>query len=244
MNDKRQTLVCVIGWIILSATFMTQTMADTNATSQPRTIHVNGTGKSSAAPDKADLTMSVEIQAKTAEAARARAAEVMEALIKAVKREGVADKDIQTRSVSLYPTYSPDTANKITGYQLANQVSISIRDIDKAGDIVDVAVKAGGNATRIQGINFSVENAEAAMTEAREKAYADAKSKAEHYAKLAGVSLGAPLHISEGVAAAPPPMPYGEMRMMKAGMADSASTPIQAGEQEISLSVDVVFGIE
>lgn len=244
MNNYWHPIGYVTGWIILCFTLSTQAMAELNATSQPRTIHVSGTGKASAVPDKADLTLSVEIQAKTAEAARARAAEVMDALIKAVKREGVADKDIQTRSLSLYPTYSPDIANKITGYQLANQVSVSIRDIDKTGDIVDVAVKAGGNATRVQGINFSLDDANAALTEAREKAYANAKSKADQYAKLAGVSLGAPLHISEGGTNAPPPLPYAEMRMMKAGMADSASTPIQAGEQEISLSVDVVFGID
>jgi len=218
--------------------------ADTLDNHHPRSIHVSGTGKFSVAPDKADLTLSVEIQAKTAEAARNQAASAMDALIKAVKNEAVADKDIQTRSVSLYPNYSPDTTNKIIGYQLSNQVAICIRDINKASAIIDTAVKAGGNATRVQGINFAIDNPEPTLAKARDLAYANAKIKAEQYAKLAGVALGSPLHISEGSDIAPTPMPYGEMRMMKTAMADGASTPVQAGEQEVTVTVDVMFGIQ
>ena len=91
---------------------------------------------------------------------------------------------------------------------------------------------------------FAIENQEPVLADARDKAYANAKMKAEQYAKLAGVSLGAPLHISEGADIAPTPMPYGEMRMMKSAMADSASTPVQAGEQEVTVNVDVMFAIE
>jgi uncharacterized protein len=230
--------------ILLSIQLMSVANAETLDNHRPRSIHVSGTGKVSVAPDKADLTLSVEVQAKTAEAARNQAANAMEALIKAVKNEGVADKDIQTRSVSLYPNYSPDTANKITGYQLSNQVAVCIRDISKASDIIDSAVKAGGNSTRVQGINFGIDNPESALAKARDKAYANAKVKAEQYAKLAGVGLGSPLHISEGSDIPAKPMPYGEVRMMKAAMADSASTPVQVGEQEVTITVDVMFGIE
>ena len=211
---------------------------------RPRSIQVNGTGKVSVAPDKAELTLSVEVQAKTAATARNQAAKAMEALIKAIKDQGVAEKDIQTHSVSLYPNYSPDTANKIVGYQLTNQVSVTIRAIDKASDIIDSAVQAGGNATRVQGINFAIDNPSSALANAREKAYVDAKMKAEQYAKLADVSLGAPLHINEGSVFSPVPHPYAEMRTMKAAMADSASTPVQPGEQELTVNVDVVFGIQ
>jgi uncharacterized protein YggE len=210
---------------------------------RPRSIHVNGTGKVSVKPDKADLTLSVEIQAKTAEAARNQAANAMDALIKAVKNQDVADKDIQTRSVSLYPTYSPDTANKIIGYQLSNQIAVCISDINKVSAVIDAAVQAGGNSTRVQGISFGIDNPESSLVKAREKAYANAKVKADQYAKLAGVSLGSPLHISEGSDIPTTPVPYGEVRMMKAAM-DGATTPVQAGEQEVSVTVDVVFGIQ
>ena len=226
--------------LFFSTTLLSAEMTDSRL---PRSIHVNGVGKVSVAPDKADLTLSVEVQAKTAEAARNQAANAMEALIKAVKSAGVADKDIQTRSVSLYPTYSQDTNNKIIGYQLTNQVSVIIRDINKASDIIDTAVKAGGNSTRVQGVGFSIENPDSALAEAREKAFANARMKAQQYAKLADVALDAPLHITEDKDASPVPVAYGEIRAMKAAMAEGASTPVQAGEQEVTVTVDVVFGI-
>jgi uncharacterized protein len=239
-SQKIFTLIVII---FISTNLMTTANAENLDKHSPRSIHVNGTGKVSVAPDKADLTLSVEVQAKTAEAARNQAAVTMDALIKAVKDQDVANKDIQTRSVSLYPNYSPDTANKIIGYQLSNQVAVCIRDISNTSDIIDAAVKAGGNSARVQGINFGIENPESALAQAREKAYANAKAKAEQYAKLAGVSLGSPLHISEGSDIPATPMPYGEVRMMKASM-DGATTPVQAGEQEVSVTVDVMFGIE
>lgn len=236
--------VTFLSLVLMSIQLMSTANAETLDNQRPRSIHVSGTGKVSVAPDRADLTLSVEVQAKTAETARNLAANSMEALIKSVKNAGVADKDIQTRSVSLYPNYSPDTANKIIGYQLSNQVAVCIRDINKASDIIDSAVKAGGNTTRVQGISFAIDKPESALAEAREKAYANAKMKAEQYAKLSGVTLGSPLHISEGSDMPPVPMPYAEMRTMKAAMADSASTPVQAGEQEVSVTVDVIFGIQ
>lgn len=230
-------------FVLLSTNLMLTANAETPSSHSPRSIHVNGIGKISVAPDKADLTLSVEIQAKTAEAAREQAAVTMESLIKAVESLDIANKDIQTRSVSLYPSYSPDTANKIVGYQLSNQVAICIRDISKTSDVIDAAVKAGGNSARVQGISFAIENPESALSKAREKAYANAKEKAGQYAKLAGVSLGAPLHISEGSDVSAVPMPYGEARMMSAKSA-SSSTPVQTGEQEVSVTVDVIFGIQ
>ncbi len=235
--------VCLLTLIFLTYSLSSFAYADMTENQRPRSIQVNGTGKVMAAPDKADLTLSVEVQAKTAEAARNQAAVAMEALINAVKKEGVAEKDIQTRSVSLYPNYSPDIANKIIGYQLSNQVAVCIRDLNKVSTIIDAAVKAGGNATRVQGIACGIEVPETAMAQAREKAYANAKSKAEQYAKLAGLSLGSPLHINEGSVISSNPVPYAEMRTMKAAMADGASTPVQAGEQEVTINVDVMFSI-
>jgi uncharacterized protein len=244
LNYHFRQIFTFVTLFLVSAYLMTNANAETQDNQRPRSIHVSGIGKVSVAPDKADLTLSVEVQAKTAEAARNQAANSMEALIKAVKNEGLASKDIQTRSVSLYPNYSPDTANKIVGYQLTNQVAVCIRDISKASNIIDIAVKAGGNSTRVQGISFSIENPESALAQAREKAYANAKMKAEQYAKLATVTLGSALHISEGTDIPTMPMPYGEARMMKAAMAESASTPVQVGEQEVTVSVDVMFGIQ
>ena len=242
MNNGHQ-LIALFAVIFLGTQMIGRANAETMEHQRPRSIHVNGIGKVSVAPDKADLTLSVEVQAKTAEEARNQAAVAMEALIKAVKAKDVADKDIQTRSVSLYPNYSPDSANKIIGYQLSNQMAVCVRDINKVSNVIDAAVSAGGNSTRVQGVSFAVENDDKPLAQARDLAYANAKVKAQQYAKLAGVTLGTPLHISEGNAVSPSPVPYGEMRMQAAAM-DSASTPVQAGEQELTVTVDVVFGIQ
>jgi uncharacterized protein YggE len=123
-------------------------------------------------------------------------------------------------------------------------VAVVVRDLDKLGEIMDAAVNAGGNLTRIQGVSFSITNPDKALATAREEAYRDAKIKAEQYAKLAGISLGDPLHISEGSQIPPIPMPYGDIRAMKATMPESEPTPVQVGEQEVSVTVDVMFGID
>jgi len=159
-----------------------------------------------------------------------------------VKAAGVADKDIQTRYVSLSPIYA-DTANKITGYQLANQVVVCVRDINKISTIMDSAVKAGGNAVRIQGISFAIANPESALSQARELAYKDARAKAEQYARLAGISLGRVIYVSEG-GVPPMPVPYAEMSVMKRADMAGGATPVQVGEQDVSVTVDVVFGVE
>lgn len=209
-----------------------------------RSIQVEGNGHVSIPPDKADLTLSVEVQAKSAEVAHDQAAKVMTSLINAVKNENVADKDIQTRYVSLSPIYSQDTANKINGYQLSNQITVYVHDIGKVSAIIDSAVKAGGNQVRVQGINLGIDNPDVALTKAREKAYANARTKAEQYAKLAGVTLDRAIHISEGTGALPISTPYPEMSLLKGAVGASVPTPIQIGEQEVSVTVNVIFGVE
>jgi uncharacterized protein YggE len=207
------------------------------------TIQVSGTGRVSVTPDKADLNLSVEVQAKTAQSARNQAATAMTALIKAVRNQGVADKDIQTRYVSLYPLYAPDTANKISGYHLTNQVTVIVRDIGKISDIIDDAVMAGGNAARVQGINLAIDQPDIALSKAREKAFADARAKAEQYAGLANVKLGRVMLISEGGGMPPIPVPFAAMSSMRSKEAADA-TPVQVGEQEVSVTVNVVFAIK
>ena len=168
----------------------------------------------------------------------------MTALINAVKAENVADKDIQTSNVSLYPIYGQDGANKISGYQLTNRVTVVIHDVSKVSAIIDSAVKAGGNPVRVQGISFGIDNPEAALAQAREKAYANARAKAEQYAKLANVTLGRVMHIIEGGGIPPMPRPYAEMSAMRGAVSAASPTPIQAGEQEVSVTVEVVFGVD
>jgi uncharacterized protein YggE len=244
-NSIHPRVFDLITIILIGINFMLPVRAEDLDHHRPHTIQVDGLGRISIAPDKADLTLSIEVQAKSAEAARDQAAAAMTSLIKAVKNENVADKDIQTRYVSLYPIYGQNTANKINGYQLANRVTVFIHDISKVSAIIDSAVKAGGNPVRVQDINFGIDNPEVALAQAREKAYANARTKAEQYAKLAGVTFGRAMHISEGAGGAPPmPTPYAEMSMLRGAVGASAPTPIQVGEQEVSVTVNVIFGVE
>lgn len=219
---------------------MSAAHSEGNEHHRPNSIHVSGQGRISVRPDKADINLAVEVHTKTAKAAREQAAKTMSAVIDAVKNMGVAEKDIQTSYVSLSPEYAD--GNKIVGYQLSNQLVVCVRDVDKAGAVIDTAVQAGGNATRVQGMSFAVENSTEALVQAREKAYQDAKAKAQQYAKLAGVNLGRAMQINEGSGTSPAPVPYADGAFMMKSSAPS--TPVQAGEQEVVVSVDVVFGIE
>lgn len=210
----------------------------------PKSIQVSGTGKVSIKPDIADLVFSIEAQAKSAEIARDQAATATTALIKAIKAAGIEAKDIQTRSVALYPNYSTDGGNKVISYQLNNQVALTIRDINKVSGVIDTAVTAGGNLVRVQGVSFALDDPDSAMIGAREKAYANAKAKAEQYAKMAGFTLGSTLHISESANTIPMPVPYAEARGMRGAIMDKAATPVEVGEQEITVNVEVMFGID
>jgi uncharacterized protein len=209
----------------------------------PRSIQVQGIGKVSVAPDQASLVLNVDIRAKTADAARQQAAVVMDKLIKAVKDSGVDGKDIQTRSLSLFPNYATEPPGKITEYHFDNQVEVTIRNLDNSSRIIDEAVKAGGNATRVQGIAFSLADPHAVLSRAREKAFANAKAKAEEYARMAGVTLDAPLVISELGDNGNNPVVFSETMNLRSVIADRAATPVEPGRQELSVTITVIFGI-
>jgi len=154
---------------------------------------------------------------------------------------GVAEKDIQTQYFSIRQITKWDRETEeevVVGYRVTNMVTAKIREIDKAGAIIDAVAEAGGDLTRIDGISFSVDDPSAYYEEARQKAMADAEAKAEQLAELAGVTLGKPTYISEGISY--PIYPRDYMYEM-AGAAPE--TPISPGEMEISLTVQVVYAI-
>lgn len=223
--------------------FVTNSQAEQIVKSQSF-ISVNGVGRLDVAPDRADLTLAIETQDKSAEAARDQAAMTMKAVISALHDAGVNNKDMQTRYVALMPIYEPNANNKISAYQLTNQLAIKVRDINKSSTIMDLAIKTGGNAARVQNISFAIDNPESALKQARENAFLDAKTKAEQYATLANVKLGKPQQIIEGGAVSSAPAHYADMAVLRSANVGAESTPIQVGEQEVSVSVNVVFAIE
>jgi uncharacterized protein YggE len=175
-------------------------------------------------------------QASKAGDAMAANAKAMTATIAALKRAGVADRDIRTQSISLQPQYryGDNQPPVLTGYQASNRVSVKLRELAGAGGVIDALVAAGAN--QIDGPSLSVDHPEAALDEARTKALANARARAELYAKSAGLSVRRIVRISESDGVPPPVRP---MEMMASKRADT--TPLEAGEQELTVNLSVVF---
>lgn len=207
------------------------------------TISVGGLGKVTVKPDLGHVQLGVHIQRPTAKAARDAAAETMTKVVAAIKALGIADKDIQTTQVSLQAVYDypNNSAPVLRAYQLANSVSITVRDITKITDVVDDAVTAG--ATSVDGISFDVADRTAAEAQAREAAAKDARAKADAYAKTLGVSITGVAAVSEQVST---PIWYAPNYAAGAGVAgDKAeSTPIQTGSTDVTITVQISFLID
>ena len=203
----------------------------------PAAISVTGEATVSVPPDLAEIDGGVTSEAKTAREASEANNAAMGKVLQAMKGAGIEEKDIQTARLSLQPQSAPNRSgpSAIAGYRASNRVTIRVRDVTKVASVIDTLVGAGAN--EIGGINFVVSQASKLLDEARERAVADARRKAEIYAKAAGVTLGAPLSISEEGNSAP--VPY---RRMAAGMA--ASAPVAQGEETLAVTVSVSWAIK
>ena len=215
-------------------------------------IWVTGEGTITLEPDLTLVNIGVETEAQTVAEARQLAATAMAAIVGAVKAYGLTDADIQTRSFNIYPVYEyPEivefgrTTRKqvLTGYRVSNSASIKVRDLDQVGNIIDDVADAGGDATRINGISFTVEDTKPFMTQLREDAVKDALVKAEHFASLTGVLVGRLVFISESGGRAPVVQQFADERAFSIAAAP-ASTSISGGELELRLSVQAVFNIQ
>ena len=208
----------------------------------PRRIVVTGTGEASARPDVAVLSGGVVVQADTASAALAENTRAMNAVLEQLRAAGLAQEDIQTSQFAVTPLYDtrpPDPQRmeppRIVGYQVSNQVTARVRDIDRLGATLDALVRAGANS--IDGLYFEVADPRQLLGEARDAAVADALAKARRYATAAGVQLGEILAIEEDGSFAPP-------RPMMRAEAMAASVPIAPGQTELSAGVTITFAIQ
>jgi uncharacterized protein YggE len=206
------------------------------------TISVAGSGKVTLVPDMATVDLGVVVQKPTAKAARQAGAQQMTGVVAALKKLGIDDKDIATSTVSLSPVYDwSNNTQRITGYQLQNTVSVTVRDLDKLGDVLDDTITAG--ATTVNGITFDVKDRNAAEKLAREGAMKDAKAKADTLASSAGVRITGVQTISESVST---PVWYDRTfaAPAAAGVAEDASTPVMAGTTDVTITVQVVYLID
>lgn len=201
-------------------------------------LQINAEGTSEARPDMATINLGVTTEGQTAQAALQENARRMSALNQALRRAGVADRDIQTSNVSVHPQqqYREGQEPLITGYQANNTVNARVRNVNNLGRVIDAAVAAGGNT--IHGVNFSHQNADAQLDAARRNAIAEARRRADLYASALNMRVVGIIAVSEGGGYSPPiPMPM----MAARNMAQDASTPISPGEIETRVSVSVTF---
>jgi hypothetical protein len=205
-----------------------------------RTISVQGSGSVSGKPDLAVARAGIESRGATPDEALSANTKVMTALMAAIKRSGVADRDIETSAFDVNPVYgqpTPRGANTIEGYQVTNQVTVRVRDISKLGTLLSSLVGAGAN--RLNGVSFEIAEPGPLLDQARKAAVEDARKRADLYAAAAGVKVKRVLSIAESSAPmAPMPM---AMRAMKAG---SDAVPVAGGEQSVSASVSAIYEIE
>jgi uncharacterized protein YggE len=204
-------------------------------------ITVNGVGSAFGEPDKALLSLGVEVVADTVEAAREEAAAALTGVIQSARDNGVDEDDIQTAQFSVYPRYNIIGDRQVLeGYTVVNVLSITIREIENASAIIDDAVAAGGDRTVVHGIQFSIDDPTELENQAREAAVNEAKERAEQLARLSGVDLGEPIVVSESGGYTP--IFYGGERAV--GMGDAAtSTPIEGGQLEVQIYVTLTYRI-
>ena len=208
------------------------------AETAPPAITVTGEATVSVPPDQAQIDGGVTTDARTAREASEANNAAMGKVLLALKGAGIDEKDYQTSRLSLQPQYAPNRSgpSPVVGYRASNRVTVRLRDVTKVAGIIDVLVGAGAN--ELGGINFMVSQASKLLDDIREKAVADARRKAEIYARAAGVTLGTPLGISEDAGAAP--VFRGKMA---AGMVASAA-PVAQGEETLSVTVSVSWAIK
>jgi uncharacterized protein YggE len=211
-------------------------------------IWVTGEGVISLEPDLALLNVGVEATGKTVKEARDSAARAMDAIMAALHARGIEDRDVQTQYFNIYPQYEyvQDTRGVgkqiLVGYTVSNTVSVKVRKLADVGNVIDDVAQAGGDATRVNGISFTVENPKPFENELRAMAVKDAMAKAQQFGSLTGVTVGKLVFISEVSGAIPVYKDFARGAVLES--AAVPMTPISGGQLEIRLSVQAVFEIE
>jgi hypothetical protein len=226
--------------VLLNAAFMPGRTSAQNTAEPSRTISVNGSGQANGSPDIAYVNLGVDVVNAEVGKALDQANTTINAVAEALKGAGVDAKDIQTSSFNVYPE---DRVNPQTGqpsgeraYRVQNTLNVTVRDITKVGAVIDVGLKAGANS--LSGLNFGIADMSKLEQEARLKAVADAKARAEQLAAAFGVKVGAVVSVRESRGNVPgPAFDY------RVAAAPSAVANIQVGQLAVNVDVDVTFAI-
>ena len=200
----------------------------------PRQVTVVGSGQVQGVPDTVLVDVGIEAATPDATSAMNQTSDRQQAVISALTAGGIDAKDISTTAVSLQPQYGENSV--ITGYRAGNSIQVKIRKLDAASGTLATIISTGGNSTRINSVNFSIDDNSQLVRDARARAFDDAKNRAQQYAELSGLALGKVISISEapgGISPQPVPMPRGD--------AMAAAVPLSPGEQTVSFSVTAIW---
>ncbi len=218
---------------LAAATLLLLTPFAALAAEPPRQIVVTGEGAIAAAPDYAEISIGATTAGAVVKDVMAENAKAVDEVLSAAKAEGVDSKDIQTSAISLYPQMN-SSGTAVTGYRATNLVRVRLRDLTKIGALIDKAAAKGGNS--VSGIQFLENDPDGLLDQARPKAFADAKRKAEIYAKASGGKVGRLLDLSETGFAQP-------SRSRAESYSGREATPVVTGENRLSVSVTATFEI-
>jgi len=219
---------------------LAQTSTPPAASDQPHTIAVTGSGTAYGTPDIA--TAQIGVQTRDADAVKATSDNTtkMTAIITALKAQGIQEKDIQTSNFSVSAQQDVDSSGQPRGtitFIVDNTVNITVRDLTKVGAVLSASVEAGAN--NIYGVSYSVADQATLEAAARDKAMADAKTRAAQLAKDAGTTLDGPITISEVINNGP--IPFFGARDMVAPQASGAAVPVQSGQISVQIQVNVTY---
>ena len=205
-------------------------------------ISVSGSGSVFGEPDVAVVTLGVQAQADSVGEARTQAAERMDAMLQSLKDGGVDDKDVQTSRFTVQPQYDfVDGRQILRGFFVDNVATVKIRAIDDTGALIDGAIEAGGDQARVDSLTFTIDDPSSLAEQARTKAVEDARKRAETLAGAAGVELGKARSIVESRS---PIVPVDFARDEASQAAGGALTPVELGQLEVQVDVQVVYGLD
>ncbi|MFI7003789.1 SIMPL domain-containing protein [Nocardia sp. NPDC050175] len=228
-------------WPTVVAALATATVVVTGCGSSDsgpeREVTVVGSGQVRGAPDILNADIGVEVTADNVSAAISRANDRAKAMTDAIVSAGAIKEDVRTTDVSIQPQYAGGTDSTVVGYRASNSVRVVVRDLSKASGVLDSAIKAGGNETRLRSVSFAIDDNSQLLADARARAFADAKARAEQYAVLAGVKLTKVITISEANSR------DDNSAKMSARDAAPQSVPLEPGTQTVTFTVKVTWGL-
>jgi len=208
------------------------------------TITVTGLGHVSVVPDQLAFDLSVSVLRDDLTQALEDANRAMASVVDTLKAAGVADQDVQTTDVSMYPQYGHQKGQPPTlqGYRVSHSITVTVEDLTRASDVVTAALDAGGSGVRLDGLRLQVADPDNALEPARSDAVKQAQATAEELATDAGRELGGVVRISE-----PTAQSYGDQDLAYSGSAADAvrsPLPIQPGQQDLTANVVVVYELK